>query len=85
MSDGGRTGAAARQRTRRRREERADATIRVPVNDHAEVSCPECGVSTTVIFAGDSEMFPSFGTCWNWDCEAFLKFAWDGTDGGSED
>lgn len=80
-SESVRTAADAHHLTRQRREERADAAIEVPANDRAEITCPECGVSTTALFAGGSELFPSFSNCWSWDCDAFLKFVWDGSDG----
>jgi len=68
-----RTAADPRHRTRVRRERRADAEIEVPVGERVERECPECGECFEVLVAG-SDDGPSFDSCSNWDCDAFLAF-----------
>jgi hypothetical protein len=86
VNDHLRTASDARLLTRCRREARADHELAHPANERAAVTCPTCGTSTEVIVLGDpDEAFPSFGSCWSWDCEAYLKLAWNGVDGADDD
>jgi hypothetical protein len=76
----------ARFETRRHREKRADATVELPFNERVRVTCPECVESfATTIACGDPEAYsPTFGTCRNWECDAFLKYVSDGSEGADE-
>lgn len=71
----------ARVETRRHREKRRDATIELPFNERVEVECPECGETfeMTIATCHPAETTPSWSNCSNWDCDAFLKFEWDGS------
>jgi hypothetical protein len=83
VNDHLRTAADARALTRRRREARADHELAHPANERVELTCPACGATTeSLVACGDPETaFPSFGSCWSWDCDAYLKFVWNGEDG----
>ncbi|MFC6975695.1 hypothetical protein ACFQL1_15130 [Halomicroarcula sp. GCM10025709] len=69
------------RKTRQRREERADATIDVPFNERVEVACPECGEAfeNIILTSTPRQYTPTFRNCPTWDCDAFLKFSWDGS------
>ena len=69
--------------TRRHRERRADGTVELPFNERVIVECPACGESfENSINCGDPTAYsPTFGNCPNWECEAFLKFVSDGSEG----
>ncbi|SEO72440.1 hypothetical protein SAMN05216388_1017112 [Halorientalis persicus] len=71
----------ARLETRRNRERRKDATVELPFNERVTVECPGCGETFELTIAtGDpAQTTPSWGGCTTWDCDAFLKFEWDGT------
>lgn len=70
----------AKTLTRRRREKRTDYVVEIPFGEpHVEYTCPGCGgeFHATMHVPKDE---PSFGTCSDWDCDAFLKFIHDGDD-----
>lgn len=70
-----------RAKMRRRREKRKDAVIELPFGKPVEVTCPECGETfETGIYADPEDYSPTFDNCPNWDCDAFLKFASDGSE-----
>lgn len=79
-----RTPADARAQLRRKREERADAVIELPFNERVEVDCPVCGESQSVAIYAPPARSPSWTSCWNWDCDAFLKLQSDGTEATTE-
>ena len=67
-------GASSQQRTRRRREKRTDYVIELPFGvPSVEYTCPGCGETflATIHVPKDE---PTFGTCSDWDCDAYLKF-----------
>lgn len=64
--------------TRRRREQRADATIEVTFDEKSAYECPECGDEERIGIYGRDYDEPSFLPCSNWGCDAFLKFVDDG-------
>ncbi|CCQ34330.1 hypothetical protein [Halorhabdus tiamatea] len=70
----------ARALTRRRREERVDAVIELPFGERVTVACPVCGKSKDVGIYVPPAKSPSWTSCWNWDCDAFLKLQSDGTE-----
>jgi hypothetical protein len=67
--------------THRRREDRCEGVIEQPFNERTAVTCPACGVSfeSTICTSDPAGYSPSFGTCPAWDCDALVKFRWDGT------
>ena len=77
----------ARVETRRRREERTDAVVELPYNERVRVTCPACGEPfENSISCGDIPSYsPTFGSCPNWECDAFLKFVSDGSEAEEED
>ncbi len=77
-----RTPSDSRRKTRLARERRTDAVIEQPYNvPHVDVVCPECGTEFVSTICGDpGECSPSFGSCPNWECDAFLKFRSDGSE-----
>jgi len=78
------TPADARAQLRREREAKTDAVIELPFNERVEVDCPVCGASKAVAIYVPTAKSPEFGSCWNWDCDAFLKFQTDGTEATTE-
>ena len=76
-----RTAADARHTTRQNRERRTDAVLELPFNERVAVVCPVCGESfeTCILTSDPAGYSPTFGRCSTWDCEAFLKFRYDGS------
>ncbi|MDS0280313.1 hypothetical protein NDI85_21240 [Halomicroarcula sp. S1AR25-4] len=85
VSDAGRTAADARHETRRRREQRTDAVLKLPFGERVTLECPECGQAFETIIASEPRTSPSFDSCPNWNCDAFFKFRSDGTESGPAD
>ncbi|MFC7077851.1 hypothetical protein [Haloarcula halophila] len=71
----------ARRKTRQRREQRADADLELPFNERVTVDCPECGegFEVNILTSTPRQYTPTFGRCTNHECDAFLKFCWDGS------
>ena len=65
-------------KTRRRRENRKDATIKVTFDEKSAYECPECGDEERIGIYGRDYDEPSFLPCSAWDCDALLKFVDDG-------
>jgi len=68
-------GKSPRVALRRRRQNRTDQVHEIPFNERAEVTCEDCGETTTVGIYGATE--PSYDSCWTWDCDAYHKFERD--------
>jgi hypothetical protein len=73
--------------TARRRAERADHHVEVPANERTRVECPgcECIFKNSIVCGDPKSYFPTYGTCTNWECDAFLQFRWNGEDGAVSD
>lgn len=77
----------AREKTARRRAERADCSVEVPINKESEVECPGCETSFnfTIVTGISQSPMPSYDTCPNHECDCFIQFRWNGVDGSSSD
>lgn len=74
MTDRLRDRSDARLETRRAREQRCDGEIALPFGERVAVACPVCGEEFSTLILADAGTSPSWGTCPDWDCDAFLKY-----------